>query len=95
VYQTTSHENALITHSAVLEVAVVGDTDADALVKPWAYVVLKQGYEPSEALANELKAVIKEQLVPFKYPRRIEFLPGFPSWRRARFSYEQPPTSKQ
>jgi len=84
MYQTTLHENALITHSVLLEAAVVGDTDADALVKPRAYVVLKQGYEPSEARVNEPRAFIKEQLVPFKYPRRIEFLPELPTWRRTR-----------
>ncbi|GAC1399615.1 MAG: benzoate-CoA ligase family protein [Ktedonobacteraceae bacterium] len=71
-------ENALIAHPAVLEVAVVGDTDAGKLVKPRAYVVLKQGYEPSEAMANELKTFVKERLAPFKYPRWIEFLPELP-----------------
>lgn len=71
-------ENALIAHPAVLEVAVVGDTDADELVKPRAYVVLKQGYETSEAMANELKAFVKERVAPFKYPRWIEFLPELP-----------------
>ncbi len=71
-------ESALIAHPVVLEVAVVGDTDADALVKPRAYVVLKEGYAPSEALADELKAFVKERLVPFKYPRWIEFVSELP-----------------
>ncbi|HEX6480120.1 MAG TPA: benzoate-CoA ligase family protein [Ktedonobacteraceae bacterium] len=71
-------EAALIAHPAVLEAAVVGDLDADELVKPRAYVVLKQGYEPSDPLANELKTFVKERLVPFKYPRWIEFLPELP-----------------
>ena len=71
-------ENALIAHPAVLETAVVGDFDADELVKPKAYVVLKAGYEPSEALAEELKVFVKERLAPFKYPRWIEFLPELP-----------------
>jgi benzoate-CoA ligase len=57
---------------------VVGDFDADELVKPKAYVVLKAGYEPSEALAEELKVFVKERLAPFKYPRWIEFLPELP-----------------
>jgi len=95
MYQTTSHENALITHSAVLEAAVVGDTDADALVKPRAYVVLKQGYEPSEARVNEPKACIKEQLVPSKYPRRIEFLPEPPTWRRQDSSVQATSSSRR
>jgi benzoate-CoA ligase len=71
-------EAALIAHPAVLEAAVVGDLDADELVKPRAYVVLKQDNEPSEALANELKTFVKERLAPFKYPRWIEFLPELP-----------------
>lgn len=71
-------ESALIAHPAVLEVAVVGDTDADELVKPRAYVVLKEGYASSEALGDELKAFVKERLVPFKYPRWIEFVSELP-----------------
>ncbi len=71
-------ENALIAHPAVLESAVVGEFDEGELVKPKAYVVLKDGYEPSEALANELKTFIKERLAPFKYPRWIEFRSELP-----------------
>jgi len=71
-------ENALIAHPAVLEVAVVGDFDKDELVKPRAYIVLKQGYEPSEALADELKTFVKARLAPFKYPRWVDFIPLLP-----------------
>ncbi len=71
-------EGALISHPAVLEAAVVGDIDADELVKPKAYVVLNQGYEPSEAIANDLKAFVKNKLAPFKYPRWIEFVTELP-----------------
>jgi benzoate-CoA ligase len=71
-------ESALIAHPAVLETAVVGDFDADELVKPKAYIVLKAGYEPSDALAEELKAFVKQRLAIFKYPRWIEFIPELP-----------------
>ncbi len=71
-------ENALIAHPAVLESAVVGDFDTDELVKPKAYVVLREGYTPSDALANELKTFVKERLAPFKYPRWVEFRPELP-----------------
>jgi len=71
-------EGALIAHPAVLESAVVGQADADDLIKPKAYVVLKSGQEPSEELANDLKAFVKERLAPFKYPRWIEFVPELP-----------------
>jgi len=71
-------EGALISHPAVLEAAVVGDVDADELVKPKAYIVLNQGHMPSEAMANELKDFVKNTLAPFKYPRWIEFVPELP-----------------
>ncbi|MGH2495152.1 MAG: benzoate-CoA ligase family protein [Ktedonobacteraceae bacterium] len=71
-------EAALISHPAVLECAVVGDTDADELVKPRAYIVLNTGYEASPALADELKAFVKQRLAPFKYPRWIDFVAELP-----------------
>lgn len=74
----TEVEGALIAHPAVLETAVVGDFDSDKLVKPRAYVVLKPGYEPSDALAEELKTFVKTRLAPFKYPRWVVFLPELP-----------------
>ena len=40
-------ENTLLEHEAVLEAAVVGAEDNDALIKPKAYVVLRQGYTAS------------------------------------------------
>ncbi len=49
-------EAALITHPAVLEAAVIGKPDDDELIKPLAYVVLKSGQQPSEALAEALRA---------------------------------------
>src|SRR6266566_2546313 len=71
-------EGALIAHPAVLESAVVGQADADDLIKPKAYVVLRPGFEPSEDLANELKAFVRERLASFKYPRWIVFVPELP-----------------
>ncbi len=71
-------EHTLTAHSAVLEVAVVGDFDADELVKPKAYVVLMPGYEPADSLAEELKNYVRHRLAPFKYPRWIEFTDELP-----------------
>jgi len=42
-------EAALVSHEAVLEAAVVGHKDDNSLIKPKAYVVLKQGQSPSES----------------------------------------------
>jgi benzoate-CoA ligase len=71
-------ESTLIAHPSVLEAAVVACADQDELIKPKAYVVLQNGYEPSTALVEELKAFVKARLIPFKYPRWIEFLPELP-----------------
>jgi benzoate-CoA ligase family protein len=71
-------ESALAAHEAVLEAAVVGDTDADGLVKPRAFVVLKDAGRASPELAEVLKAFVKSTLAPYKYPRWIEFLRELP-----------------
>ena len=71
-------ESALITHPAVLEAAVIGKEDDEHLTKPVAYVVLKGGQHGSDALAEELRAHVKAQLAPYKYPRWIEFIDELP-----------------
>lgn len=71
-------ESALICHEAVLEVAVVGRQDDEGLIKPVAFVVLKQGRYPSDALREELKLFVKSQLAPYKYPRWIQFVDDLP-----------------
>jgi benzoate-CoA ligase len=71
-------ECALAAHPAVLECAVVGKTGADGLTRTAAYVVLTQGQEPGEALADELKAFVKSRLAPHKYPRELVFVPDLP-----------------
>ena len=71
-------EAALMTHEAVLEAAVVAHTDADQLIKPKAYVVLKAGIKADQALAAALQSHVKSQLAPYKYPRWIEFKDELP-----------------
>jgi benzoate-CoA ligase len=71
-------EAALVTHEDVLEAAVIGAPDAEGLVKPKAFVVLKAGCTPGDALAEALKQHVRDRLAPFKYPRWIEFLPELP-----------------
>src|SRR5262249_6010800 len=62
-------ENALLSHPAVRESAVLGFRDSDGLDKPKAFLVLAPGFEPSEALAEELKAHVRASLAPSKAPR--------------------------
>ena len=71
-------ESALSANDAVLEAAVVGHADADGLVKPKAFVVLKDPAKASDAFARELQAFVKERLAPYKYPRWIRVLAGAP-----------------
>ncbi len=71
-------ENALLSHPAVAECAVVGWEDAMGLIKPKGFVSLKGDYEPSDALVKELQMHVKQNLAPHKYPRVIEFLDDLP-----------------
>jgi benzoate-CoA ligase len=71
-------EAALVSHEAVLEAAVVGAEDENKLVKPKAYVVLKQGREANAALTAALQQHVKDKLAPYKYPRWIEFIAELP-----------------
>ena len=71
-------EAALVTHPAVLEAAVVGRQDGDGLVKPMAFVVLKEASLAGDVLAAELKAHVKSLLAPYKYPRWFEFREDLP-----------------
>ena len=68
-------EDCLGRHPEVVEVAVVGVTDADGLVKPHAFVVARS---PSPALGVELQSYAKTQLEPFKYPREVHFVEELP-----------------
>ena len=71
-------ESALIAHPAVLEAAVVAHADADAFVKPKAFVVLKNPLAACPELAEELKQFVKELIAPYKRPRWIEFRAELP-----------------
>src|SRR2546422_4435379 len=71
-------EATLVRHPAVLEAAVVGREDSDRLVKPQAFVVLKEPSSGGAKLADELKAFVKDRIAPYKYPRWIDFVAELP-----------------
>jgi 4-hydroxybenzoate-CoA ligase/benzoate-CoA ligase len=71
-------EACLVAHELVLEAAVVAHEDGDRLVKPKAFVVLRDGRTGSPELKTELKAWVKGRLAPHKYPRWIEFIDALP-----------------
>ncbi|HMQ31932.1 MAG TPA: benzoate-CoA ligase family protein [Chloroflexaceae bacterium] len=71
-------ESALMRHPAVLECAVVGVSDRAELVKPKAYVALRPGHEPSDALAEELISFCRQELAEYKRPRWVVFMAELP-----------------
>jgi len=71
-------ENTLLAHPDVDEVCVVGHADAEKLVKPYAFVVLRAGRTGDDELAGELKAWVKEHLAPHKYPRWFDWRSSLP-----------------
>jgi len=71
-------ESALIAHAAVLEAAVVASCDDNGLVKPKAFIVLKEGVPASDDMRHELQDFVKTRLAPYKYPRYIEFMTELP-----------------
>ncbi|MDA8335306.1 MAG: benzoate-CoA ligase family protein [Peptococcaceae bacterium] len=60
-------ENILIEHQAVLESGVVGFA-AEVLARPYAFVVLKPGFNESPELVDEIKGFVRERLPGYKVP---------------------------
>jgi acyl-coenzyme A synthetase/AMP-(fatty) acid ligase len=71
-------ENALVAHDAVQECAVIGREDADALVKPMAFVVLRAGVAGTPELAAALQDFVRSRLAEYKRPRWVRFLGELP-----------------
>jgi acyl-coenzyme A synthetase/AMP-(fatty) acid ligase len=71
-------ESALVSHPAVAEAAAVAAPDPERGAVVRAIVVLRDGSEPSDALARELQEHVKAQTAPYKYPRIVEFSPELP-----------------
>jgi 4-hydroxybenzoate-CoA ligase len=71
-------EAALASHEAVLEAAVIGKADADGLIKPKAFIVLRNGFAADERLLETLRVHVKNCAGPWKYPRWIDIRPDLP-----------------
>jgi acetyl-CoA synthetase len=74
-------ESALLAHPAVAEAGMIGKPDAFAgdIVK--AFVALKPGYTPSDALRKELLGFARTRLGPAVAPRELEFVVDLPKTR--------------
>jgi acetyl-CoA synthetase len=74
-------ESVLMEHPAVAEAGVIGKPDPVALEVVKAFVALKQGYAPSEALTRELLAHARKRLGAAVAPKEIAFADGLPKTR--------------
>jgi acetyl-CoA synthetase len=71
-------ESACLEHPAVAEAAAVAVADERRGNVVKAFVVLAAGHEPSDALGDEIKAFVRENLSAYAYPRLVEFVPDLP-----------------
>jgi acetyl-CoA synthetase len=71
-------EECLIGHPSVALAAVVGAPDPVRTEVVMAYLVLRAGHTPSEALKAEVQAFVRNRLAAYEYPRRIAFVDELP-----------------
>ncbi|MCZ7565466.1 MAG: AMP-binding protein [Burkholderiales bacterium] len=71
-------ERALAEHPAVRECAVLAVEDERRLMTLKAFVALRPGHEAGPKTTRALQDFVKRALVPFKYPRTIEYLGELP-----------------
>lgn len=71
-------EEALLTHPAVAECAVIGEPDEERghIVK--AFIVLREGHPGDTTMVRTLQDFVKATIAPYKYPRAIEFRAELP-----------------
>ncbi len=71
-------ESIILDHPDVLECAVVGVPDTDGLIKPKAFVVLKDPTRESDCMTRAIQEFAKTRMALYKYPRWIEFVSDLP-----------------
>ena len=74
----TEVEDCLIRHPAVALAAVVGKPDALRTEIVKAFIVLKSGHLPSQALAADIQGFVKTRLSAHEYPREVAFIDEMP-----------------
>lgn len=78
---TAELESALVAHPAVAEAAVVGFPHEIKGEGIYVYVVLKEGYEPSQDLEKLLISHVRQMIGPIATPDKIQFAGGLPKTR--------------
>jgi acetyl-CoA synthetase len=78
---TIEVESALVDHPAVAEAAVVGRNDPLTGQAIFAYVILRAGREPTEALAAEVREHVAKVIGPIARPKHLMFTPDLPKTR--------------
>jgi 2-aminobenzoate-CoA ligase len=71
-------EAVLMQHEAVAECGVVGAPDEGRGMIVKAYVVLKPGFDPTDATKRAIQDYVKVAIAPYKYPRAIDFVAALP-----------------
>ena len=74
-------ESALMEHPAVAEAGVIGKPDPVAMEVVKAFVSLKRGHQPSDALRRELLGFARQRLGAVVAPKEIEFQDSLPKTR--------------
>jgi acetyl-CoA synthetase len=78
---TTEVESALVDHPAVAEAAVVGATDATTGQAIIGYVIFRQGFDPDEALVEEVRQHVATKIGPTARPKTVIVVPDLPKTR--------------
>jgi acetyl-CoA synthetase len=78
---TTEVESALVDHPAVAEAAVVGANDAITGQAIVGYVILRGGFDASEALGEEVRQHVARKLGPIARPKTVVLVPDLPKTR--------------
>ncbi|HTR71588.1 MAG TPA: acyl-CoA synthetase [Mycobacteriales bacterium] len=71
-------EDVLVVHPSVEDVAVIGTPEEEMGERVTAFIQLREGIAPSDALADELISYCRERLSTFKCPREIRFVDELP-----------------
>ena len=71
-------EDCLIKHPAVALAAAIGKPDPVRTEIVKAFVVLKAGRTPSDALAADIQAFVRTRLSAHEYPREVAFIEEMP-----------------